>query len=133
MQIRWKSGLACLVFGGAALALMAQPVQEAVKRTVLQRADVSAAGREGLSVMVEFAPNARTGRHTHAGEEIDYVLEGEGELLIDGQPTKSVKAGDASIIPGGTIHDTHNTGSAPLKVVAVFVVEKGKPLTTPVK
>jgi hypothetical protein len=28
-------------------------------------------------------------------------------------------------------HDAHNTGAAPLKVVAVYVVEKGKPLTTP--
>jgi len=98
----------------------------------LQRGDVSIAGREGISVLVEFAPDARTGRHTHAGEEIDYVLEGEGELLIDGQPAKTIKAGDASVIPGGVVHDAHNSGARPMKIVAVFVVEKGKALTTPV-
>jgi quercetin dioxygenase-like cupin family protein len=81
--------------------------------------------------LVEFAPDTRTGRHTHPGDEIDYVLEGQGELLIDGQPAKMIKAGDASVIPGGTVHDAHNTGRQPMKVLAVMVVEKGKPITAP--
>jgi quercetin dioxygenase-like cupin family protein len=81
--------------------------------------------------LVEFAPDARTGRHTHPGDEIDYVLEGQGELLIDGQPAKMIKAGDASVIPGGPVHDAHNTGRQPMKVPAVMVVEKGKPITAP--
>jgi len=29
------------------------------------------------------------------------------------------------------IHDAKNTGTAPLKLVAVYVVEKDKPLATP--
>jgi quercetin dioxygenase-like cupin family protein len=131
-MILTKCGLICAItLTGAITYSSGQSASEPLKRTVLQRADVSVPGREGMSVLVEFAGGASTGRHTHAGEEIDYVLSGEGELVVDGQPTKALKAGDASIIPGGVVHDTRNTGTQPLRVVAVFVVEKGKPLTTP--
>jgi quercetin dioxygenase-like cupin family protein len=124
-----------LVFGILLMGLLfaqTPPAQNnAVQRTILDRADSSIAGREGVGVLAEFAPGARTGRHTHPGDEIDYVLEGIGELLIDGKPQKIVRAGDATVIPGGTVHDAHNLSSVqPLKVWAVFVVEKGKPLTT---
>jgi quercetin dioxygenase-like cupin family protein len=125
-------GLAVVMATGALLFGQAKQA-DPVKRTVLQRGDVSVPGREGVSIMVEFAPGASTGRHTHPGDEIDYVIEGNGELLIDGQPAKMIKPGDASVIPGGTVHDARNTGSQPLKVLAVMVVEKRKPMTTPAK
>jgi quercetin dioxygenase-like cupin family protein len=73
------------------------------------------------------------GRHTHPGDEISYVLEGEGELLVDGEDPRKVKAGDAFIIPAGTIHDARNTGTTSMKLLGVYVVEKGKPLATPAK
>lgn len=60
-----------------------------------------------------------------------YVTEGEGEILVEGQPTRKVKAGDGFVIPNGAKHDAHNTGAGPLKLVGVYVVEKGKPLATP--
>jgi len=49
-----------------------------------------------------------------------------------GQPPLKVKAGDGFIVPGGTKHDARNTGSQPMRVIGVYVVEKGKPLATPV-
>ena len=102
-----------------------------IQRTVVHRADVSVPGREAVIARVEVAPGARAGRHTHPGDEISYVAEGEGEILIDGQPARKVKAGDGFVIPAGAKHDAHNTGSMPLKLVAVYVVEKGKPLAPP--
>jgi quercetin dioxygenase-like cupin family protein len=102
-----------------------------IQRTIVHKADVSVPGREAVIARVEIAPGARAGRHTHPGEEISYVAEGEGEILVEGQPAKKVKAGDGFVIPAGARHDAHNTGSAPLKLVAVYVVEKGKPLATP--
>ena len=68
---------------------------------------------------------------THPGDEISYVLAGEGEILMDGNPPLKVKPGDGFIIPGGTKHDAHNTGTQPLRLVGVYVIEKGKPLATP--
>ena len=111
------------------IALWAQ--NPGVQRTVVKRGDTTVPGREAIIAHVEIAPGATVGRHTHAGEEISYILEGEGEVLMEGQAPLKVKAGDGFIVPGGTKHDARNTGSQPLKLVAVYVVEKGKPLATP--
>src|SRR5689334_9831944 len=102
-----------------------------IQRTVVHKADVSVAGREAVIARVEIAPQARAGRHTHPGDEISYVVEGDGEILIEGKPALKIKAGDGFVIPAGAKHDAHNTGTAPLKLIATYVVEKGKPLATP--
>jgi len=113
----------------AAGALYAQA--SGLTRTIVGRADVSVPGREAVVARVEVAPGARAGRHTHPGDEISYVLEGESELLIDGQPPRIVKAGESFVVPAGVVHDAHNAGSTPVKLVGVYVVEKGKPLASP--
>jgi quercetin dioxygenase-like cupin family protein len=110
-------------------ALVAQ--NPGLQRTILQRKDVSVPGREAVIVKVEVAHGAAAGRHTHPGEEISYVLDGEGEILIDGEPPLKIKGGDSFVIPAGAKHDAKNTGTAPLHLVAVYLVEKGKPLATP--
>ena len=49
-------------------------------------------------------PGQGTQRHYHrAAEEIYYVVEGEGELEIDGE-RRRVRAGDAALIPPGARH-----------------------------
>ena len=101
------------------------------QRTVVKKADVSVPGREAVVARVEINPGASVGRHTHPGDEISYIMEGEGEILMEGQPPLKVKAGDGFVIPAGVKHDAHNTGSGTLRLVGVYVVEKGKPLATP--
>src|SRR5881275_1817083 len=83
----------------AAGILLAQ--NPGIQRTVLQRKDISVPGREAVIARVEIAPGSSAGRHTHAGEEISYILEGEGEILIEGQPPLKVAPGDSFIIPAG--------------------------------
>lgn len=112
-----------------AAALFAQ--NPGVQRKIVERADVSVPGREAVIAHVEIAPGASVGRHTHPGEEISYVEEGEGELLVEGQAPRKLKAGDGLIVPAGRKHDARNTGAVPMKIVAVYLVEKGKPLATP--
>ena len=114
---------------GSAGVLMAQA--SGLTRTLVGRADVSVPGREAVVARVEVAPGAKAGRHTHPGDEISYVLEGEAELHIDGQPPRIVKAGESFVIPAGVVHDAHNDNSVPIKLIGVYVVEKGKPLATP--
>jgi quercetin dioxygenase-like cupin family protein len=97
----------------------------------VKRADVSVPGREAVIADVEIAPGGSAGRHTHPGDEISYILSGEGEILMEGQPALKVKAGDGFVIPAGTKHDARNTGTQPLRLVGVYVVDKGKPLATP--
>jgi quercetin dioxygenase-like cupin family protein len=108
-----------------ALAAPAQAQNTGIKRTVVLKADVSVPGREAVVANVELAPGAVAGRHSHPGDEISYIQEGEGELLVDGEDPRRVKA--------GVVHDARNTGSGTMKLTGVYVVDKGKPLATPAK
>jgi quercetin dioxygenase-like cupin family protein len=122
------------ILTGAALTLAAGTIlaqASGLTRTMVGKGDVSVPGREAVVARVEVAPGAKAGRHTHPGDEISYILEGEATLLLDGQPPRKVKAGESFVIPGGTVHDAYNEGSVPIKLVGVYVVEKGKPLATP--
>ena len=124
------AGLVALGFVGAASGLWAQ--NPGIKRNVVFTGDVSVPGREARIASVEIAPGASAGRHTHPGDEITYVMEGEGELLIDGEPPLKFKAGNGFVVKAGLKHDAHNTGAQPLKLAAIYVVDKGKPIATPV-
>ena len=103
-----------------------------VKRTIVKTQDVSG-GHQAVIASVTIAPGASAGRHTHPGEEISYVIEGEGDVLIDGQPPLQIKTGDGFVVPAGAVHDLHNAGTIPIKLAAVYYIEKGKPLATPAK
>ena len=105
--------------------------QPAFKRTVLQQSDISAPGREVVQAIADFEPRATPGRHTHPGEEIGYVLEGTFLVEQDGKTPVTLKAGGTFLIPAGTVHNATNTGSGSGKILATYVVEKGKPLATP--
>ena len=122
-------------FGLTALLMLAATGAHAqasgLTRTMVGRADVSVPDREAVVAKVEVAAGARAGRHTHPGDEISYVTDGEVNLLIDGQPPKVVKAGQSVVIPAGVGHDAHNAGTTPVRLVGVYVVEKGKPLASP--
>jgi quercetin dioxygenase-like cupin family protein len=107
--------------------------QPGVKRIEIQDHDLSIPGRHVVQARAEFEPGAVVGRHTHPGEEISYVLEGELTLEVDGKPARVVKAGEPIFIPAGTVHAAKNAGSGKAVVFLTYVVEKGKPVATPVK
>lgn len=115
--------------GSLAAGLYAQ--QAAFKRTVLQQADISAPGREVVTAMVEFQPGGSPGRHTHPGEEVGYVVDGSILLEQEGKPSATLKAGQAFLIPAGTVHNATNNNTGVTRLVANYIVEKGKPLATP--
>ncbi len=102
-----------------------------IKRTVLQQTDMSIPGREVVSAKAEIPAGGAAGLHTHPGDEISYVVEGNLELVIEGA-SKVYKAGEAFHVPAGKVHDAKASGG-PAVVIANYVIEKGKPATTPVK
>jgi quercetin dioxygenase-like cupin family protein len=104
--------------------------QAGIRRTDLQRQDLSVPGREVIQNKVEISPEAPAIRHFHPGEEIIYVLEGQLEYQIDGQPPTTVSAGQALTVPAEAIHAVKNVGSGDAAELATYVVEKGKPLIT---
>ncbi len=119
---------------GAALAALAGVIVAqvpAITRTVVTRGDVSVPGREAVVAKVEIAAGGVAGWHTHPGDEVSYVTEGEATLMVAGQAPRKVVAGEGFVIPAGVVHNARNDGAAPVRLVGVYVVEKGKPLASP--
>ena len=119
------AAIACLI--GTAASISAQA--PGFKRTLVQQGDLSTPGREVVQAVVEFQQGGSPGRHTHAGEEVAYVFEGTIVVERDGQPPLTVTAGQGFMIPAGTVHSA--TAKTASKILATYVVEKGKPLATP--
>jgi quercetin dioxygenase-like cupin family protein len=119
-------GLTVVAVAGAGVAIAQQT---GIKRTPLQKLDFPA-GYNSVTAIAEVPAGGAAGRHTHPGAETGYVLEGELELLIDGQPPMKIKAGESYQIPEGAIHDA-KAGDKPFKVLGVYVVKAGEPLAKP--
>lgn len=116
---------------GYSLASRAETPKAEIKRTVLQRIEVPDSNYEVMLGLAEVpADTASIGRHRHDGVEAGYVIEGGAVMTVDGQAAVTMKAGESYRIAAGAAHDVA-TGPLPAKVVAVYVVEKGKPLATP--
>lgn len=120
--------LAALIVGGGLALHVARAQQPGIRRTDLQRHDLSVPGREVVQVRVDLAPGVVAPKHNHPGEEIVYVLEGSLEYQVEGKPPVTLKAGDVLFIPSGAIHAVKNVGSGNGAELATYVVEKGKPL-----
>lgn len=101
-----------------------------IKRTHLMKEALSAPGREVVQVRVDFPPGVVAVRHSHPGEELVYLIEGELEYRLDGRPPVILKAGDVLLIPHGIHHAVKNVGSGNAAELATYIVETGKPLLT---
>jgi quercetin dioxygenase-like cupin family protein len=123
--------LALIVGGGVALQAPVQ--QQGVRRTSLQRHDLSVPGREVIQVRVDIAPGVVVPRHSHPGEEIVYAIEGSLEYRVEGRPPVALRSGDVLFIPAGAVHAVKNVGRGNGAELATYVVEKGKPLLVTAK
>jgi quercetin dioxygenase-like cupin family protein len=101
-----------------------------LKRTILQRTDGPTPGYETVLALVEIEPNATVARHTHPGVESTYVVEGQIEFLMDGQPPRTMSSGEGFQVPVAVPHAAKN-GAKPARLSGTYVVEKGKPLASP--
>ena len=133
MKMARAMATAALIAASVFAPPVARAQQAGIKRTDLQRHDLSVPGREAVQVRVDIDPGVAFGRHTHPGEEIIYVLDGSLEYDIEGKSPMTLKAGDVLFIPAGTIHAAKNVGSVTASELATYIVEKGKPLLTLVK
>ena len=135
-MMRYAAVMIGLLLIGASLQVATQAQQppaagaQTIKRIPLQKFDVPGTNFETVIGLAEVAPNVSIGRHTHPGPESGYMLEGEMVLMVQGQPDKHVKAGESYQVPSGAVHDGRS-GPQGAKVIATYVVEKGKPLASP--
>lgn len=127
------STIAIVAFAALTIPASAQAQQSGIKRTDLQRHDLSIHGREAIQVRIDFAEGTAFGKHKHPGEEIIYVIEGLLEYQVEGKPPVTLKAGDVLFVPAGTVHAAKNVGHGNAAELATYIVEKGKPLLVIVK
>jgi quercetin dioxygenase-like cupin family protein len=123
------AAMAASVIAASVIAASTLAQKAGIKRTPLQNVDFP----QGYTVvfgMAEIAPGICAGRHVHPGVEVGYVMEGSAVFKTDGQPDRTVKAGDSFQSVPGVPHDGCATGQG-LKVISAYVVEKGKPLASP--
>lgn len=132
LKTSWPASLALAAMLAAAVPIGSAQAQQpaGIKRTDLQRHDISVPGHEAFQVRVDFAPGAAFGRHTHPGEEIIYVIEGSLEYEVEGKPPVTLRAGDVLFIPSGTVHAAKNVGTNNAAELATYILEKGKPPLT---
>ncbi len=103
---------------------------EPITRKNLERFDVPDSRYEMVMMHFEIAAGINTGLHTHPGFDSAYLLEGDLTVLERGQPDKLIRVGESWQVLPGVVHEV-KAGNKPVKVLAVYVVEKGKPLATP--
>jgi len=72
-----------------------------------------------LAVM-SIPPMGALGEEAHDnGDEILFIVEGKGEMILDGR-SESVTEHDAIFVAAGRLHNLRNTGRCDLKLVAMF-------------
>jgi|SRR6185295_18182156 len=89
-------------------------------------------GREVRMTLLDRVPGNASLPHRHPGHHtFGYVVEGQYELGINGQPTRILKAGDTFYEPPGALHSVSRNASADkqLKIVVFMVADASQPST----
>ena len=101
-----------------------------LKRTELQHQPSSIPGREIVQVITEIPCGVESGWHIHPGEEVGFIVAGTVEMMIHGQPTLVLNAGDGFLIPPRVPHNALDLGPDTGRMLSTYLVETGQPLAT---
>jgi quercetin dioxygenase-like cupin family protein len=72
-----------------------------------------------VTQFVGLIPPGRAPDHFHKYDEVIYILEGQGELVIDGE-VAPLRAGSCVHLPRTLVHCLANTGDSEMRVLGVF-------------
>ena len=118
-----------------ALCLAAATAEAQVaKVTPLMTKDLAGAdGKEGLMVMVEYAPGGSDPPHRHNAYSFVYVLEGAVVMQVKGGKEVTLGPGQTFYESPEDVHTVSRNASTtkPAKLLGFFVKQKGAPLTVP--
>jgi len=80
--------------------------------------------------ILNFDPGAATPFHTHPGQVLVTMLEGENTFTVNGAE-KVYKAGDSFVELPGEVAQARNSGTARMSVMATFILPWEAPLSRP--
>ncbi|MEP6668703.1 MAG: cupin domain-containing protein [Chthoniobacter sp.] len=90
--------------------------------------------REIILLRATFAPGDSTPPHQHPGFLVGYVLTGELEFQLEGQPLQRLTAGDRFYEPPESAHVvSRNPGTSTTQVLAFIVHDKDARVMIPLK
>lgn len=81
--------------------------------------DVLFTARKSQLVLMSLRPGEEIGMEVHDGDQIIYVVDGEGFVVIN-QSRGEVEEGSIVFVPMGVRHNLVNTGDAPLKLFTIY-------------
>ncbi len=76
-------------------------------------------GCRSVTQFIGLVPPGRAPDHFHTYDEVIYILEGEGELHIDGEQAE-LRPGSCVHLPARLVHCLANTGETELRLLGVF-------------
>ena len=74
----------------------------------------------GVTMLAEIPEGCKTGKHSH-GEEVMFIVEGEGCTVLDGQRYDWEK-GTTIFIPFGGVHQHYNTGKGTVRYLSANAI-----------
>ncbi|KOT61432.1 cupin domain-containing protein, partial [Streptomyces rimosus] len=101
-----------------------------VTRTELQRHPSPAKGWLTVQTVVEIPQHKESGRHSHPGVEVGYIVRGDVLMEFDDGPAQRLRTGDPFFIPSGMIHNARNVGTVTTMMLSTYVIDETKPLVT---
>ena len=96
-----------------------QDTQQATTERKFRIVADPANGLRSATHFVGYIPTERAPDHFHTYDEVIYVLDGEG-VMEAGDFSQPVRAGSCIQLPARTVHCLANSGSEPMRIVAVF-------------
>lgn len=84
---------------------------------------------EITGMMIEIAPGGETGWHLHPVPSFGMVLDGELEVHLKSGAVKRLHAGDTIAEVINTLHNGHNPGQVPTKLLIFYAGAEGQALS----
>jgi quercetin dioxygenase-like cupin family protein len=106
------------------------PPPAAFKRTELQRHSSPVPGWEIVQTLAEIPEGMTSGRHSHPGPEVGYIVRGDVSMEFDDGTALALRTGDPFLIPPGVIHNARNVGTVTTKMLSTYFVDDRQPLAT---
>lgn len=72
--------------------------------------------------VVRLEDQGHSPKHQHPWPHFNYILEGEGELFIEGSTTP-LKPGDYAVVPPDTLHQYRSTSEEPFTFICIVPQE----------
>jgi quercetin dioxygenase-like cupin family protein len=106
------------------------PPPTTLTRVVLQRSPSPVPGWEIVQTLVQIPEGTASGRHSHPGPEVGYIVRGDVSMEFDDGTALALHTGEPFLIPPGVIHNARNVGTVTTKMLSTYIVDDTQPLVT---